>query len=125
VKVLEIVAGSFATGLPGEDLAVPAALAPAMNAWQTLEEKPGAARPGQQRPIMIGRQRVRADLDISEVLPERSGHVLIEAATVRHGSRGVGPGLLLSPSSSRTLSARRLTAAAWAVYQASQGNCLV
>jgi hypothetical protein len=43
---------------------------------------------------MIGRQRVKADLDIGEVLPEQSGHVLIEAATVRHRSRGVGPGAL-------------------------------
>jgi hypothetical protein len=40
VEVLEIVAGSFATGLLGEDLAVPAALAPAVDAWQILEEKP-------------------------------------------------------------------------------------
>jgi hypothetical protein len=43
---------------------------------------------------MIGGQRVKPRLDVGEVLPEQSRHILIEAVAVRHGRCGVSPGAL-------------------------------
>jgi hypothetical protein len=39
---------------------------------------------------MIGGQRVKAGLDIGEVLLEKDGHIRIEASAVRHGRIDVG-----------------------------------
>jgi len=44
----------------------------------------------QQRSVMIGGQRVKAGLDIGEVLLEKDGHIRIEASAVRHGRIDVG-----------------------------------
>jgi hypothetical protein len=39
---------------------------------------------------VIGRQRVKAGLDIGEVLLEKDGHIRVEASAVRHRRIGVG-----------------------------------
>ena len=73
-----------------------AALAAPMDFGEILEKKPRAVKECQQRPIMIGGKRVKAGLDISEVLLEKDGHIRVEASAVRQGQLGVGarPGFL-------------------------------
>jgi hypothetical protein len=39
---------------------------------------------------MIGGKRVKAGLDIGEVLLEKDGHICVKASAVRHGRIGVG-----------------------------------
>jgi hypothetical protein len=63
-----------------------------MDCWEILEEKPRAVEECQQRPVMIGRKRVKAGLDIGEVLLEKDGHIRVKASAVRHGRIGVGAG---------------------------------
>ena len=67
-----------------------AALAAPMNFGEILEKKPRTVKECQQRSIMIGGKRVKAGLDISEVLLEKDGHIRVEASAVRHGQPGVG-----------------------------------
>ena len=44
----------------------------------------------QQRSVMISRKRVKAGLDIGEVLLEKDGHIRIETPAVRDRQIGVG-----------------------------------
>ena len=67
-----------------------AALAAPMNFGEILEKKPRAVKECQQRSIMIGGKRLKAGLDISEILLEKDGHIRVEASAVRHGQIGVG-----------------------------------
>jgi hypothetical protein len=69
---------------------VRAALATPMDCREILEKKPRAVKESQQRSVMIGGQRVKAGLDIDEVLLEKDGHICVEASAVRHGRIGVG-----------------------------------
>jgi hypothetical protein len=82
VEVLEIIAWPFALHLLGEDLIVPVALTSAVNLGQVLEEEPRAPQKARERTIVIRREGVDACLDIGEVLPEESGHVLEEATAI-------------------------------------------
>ena len=67
-----------------------ATLAALMDVGEILEKKPRAMEKCQQRSVMIGGQRVKAGLDIGEVLLEKDGHICIEASAVRYGRIGVG-----------------------------------
>ena len=67
-----------------------AALAAPMDCGKILEKKPRAVEERQRRSVMIGRQRVKAGLDIREVLLEKDGHIRVKASAVRHGRIGVG-----------------------------------
>ena len=61
-----------------------------MDFGEILEEKPRTIEKCQQRSVMIGRQRVKAGFDIGEVLPEKDGHIGVNASTVWHGRRSAG-----------------------------------
>jgi hypothetical protein len=43
----------------------------------------------QQRSVMIGGKWVDAGFYVGEVLPEKNGHVRIEASAIRHGRIGM------------------------------------
>jgi hypothetical protein len=61
-----------------------------MNFGEILEENSGAMKECHQRSLMIGGKRVKAGLDVGEILPEKRGHVRVEACPIRHGQIGVG-----------------------------------
>src|SRR5882757_7698396 len=61
-----------------------------MDFGQILEKKPRAVKQRQQRSVMIGGKRIKASLDIGEVLLEKDGHIRVEASAVRYGRIGVG-----------------------------------
>jgi hypothetical protein len=61
-----------------------------MDCGEIPEKKPRALEECQQRSVVIGRQRVKAGLDIGEVLLEKDGHIRVEASAVRHRRIGVG-----------------------------------
>jgi hypothetical protein len=61
-----------------------------MDCGEILEKKPRAVEECQQRSVMIGGQRVKAGLDIGEVLLEKDGHIRVETSAVRHGRIGLG-----------------------------------
>jgi hypothetical protein len=69
---------------------VRATLAAPMDVGEILEKKPRAMEKCQQRSVMIGGKRVKAGLDIGEVLLEKNGHIRVEASALRHGQIGVG-----------------------------------
>jgi hypothetical protein len=69
---------------------VRAALAAPMDFGEIVEKQSRAIEERQQRPVMIGRKRVKAGLDIGEVLLEKDGHIRIETPAIRHGQIGVG-----------------------------------
>jgi len=67
-----------------------AALATPMDCGEILEKKPRAVEECQQRSVMIGGQRVKAGLDIGEVLLEKDGHIRVETFAVGHAQIGMG-----------------------------------
>src|ERR1035437_3350050 len=58
----------------------------------------------QQRSVMIGGKWVKASFYVGEVLPEKHGHVRVEASAIRHRRTGMGA----LPSGSTVPSSRRL-----------------
>ncbi len=71
-----------------------------MDFGEIPEKKPRAVKECQQRSVMIGGKRVKAGLDISEVLLKKNGHIRVEASAVRHGQIGAGARLRLLTISS-------------------------
>ena len=71
-----------------------------MDFGEILEKKARAIKQCHQRPIMIGGKRIKAGLDIREVLLEKDGHIRVEESAVRHGRIGMGvwPRFLTIPS---------------------------
>src|ERR1019366_3461131 len=104
MEILQIVAGPLPDSLLVQDFTVLAAFAALINFGQILEEEPGAMEQCQQRSVMIGGKWVKAGFYVGEVLPEKHGHVRIEASAIRH--RRIGKGAL--PSDSTVPSARLL-----------------
>src|SRR5882762_1880274 len=100
MEILQIVAGPRPTRPLAPDFVVRAALAAPMDFGEILEKKPRAVKQRQQRSVMVGGKRIKASLDIGEVLLEKEGHIRVEATAVRHGRIGVGawPRFLAIPS---------------------------
>ena len=90
MEILQIVAGPLPDSSLAQDFAVPAAFAAPMDFGQILEEEPGAVEQRQQRSVMISGKWVEAGLYVGEVLPEKNGHVRVEASAIRHGRIGMG-----------------------------------
>ena len=67
-----------------------AALATPIDCGEIIEKKPRTMQECQQRPVMIGGQRVKAGLNIGEVLLEKDGHIRVETFAVGHGQIGMG-----------------------------------
>jgi hypothetical protein len=63
---------------------VRAPVAPPMDFRKILEKKSQAMKERQQRSIMIGGKRVKARLDIGEILLEKNGHICIKPSAVRN-----------------------------------------
>src|ERR1700736_299189 len=104
MEILQVVAGSHPARPLAQDFVVRAALAAPMDFGEIFEKKPRAVKQRQQRSVMIGGKRIKASLDIGEVLLEKDGHIRVEASTVRHGRIGVGAWpRFLTISSSRRL----------------------
>jgi hypothetical protein len=61
-----------------------------MDCGEITEKKPRAMQEFQQRSVMIGGQRVKACLDIGEILLKKDSHIRVEAFTVGHGRIGMG-----------------------------------
>src|ERR1700687_2800608 len=104
MEILQIVAGPLPDGMLAQDFAVPAAFAAPMDFGQILEEEAGALEQRQQRTVMIGGKWVDAGFYVGEGLPEKIGHVRVEAFAARHGCIGMGP----PPSSPAVPPPRRL-----------------
>jgi hypothetical protein len=90
MEILQIVAGPLPARPFGWDFVVRAALAAPMDFGEIIEKKPRAVKECQQRSVMIGGKRVKAGLDIGEILLEKDGHIRVEASAVRHRQIGVG-----------------------------------
>jgi hypothetical protein len=75
-----------------------------MDFGQIFEEEAGVVEQCQRRSVMIGGKWVDAGLYVGEVLPEKNGHVRVEASAIWHWRTCMGA----LPSGATVLSPRRL-----------------
>src|SRR5258708_3006307 len=90
MEILQIIARPRPARRFAQDFVVRATLAAPMDFGKILEKKPRAVKQRQQRTVMIGGKRIKAGLDIGEVLLKKDGHIRIEASAVRHRRVGMG-----------------------------------
>ena len=90
MEILQVVARTLPACAVAQDFVVRPVLAAPMDLGEILEKKARAIKQRQQRPIMIGGERIKAGLDIGEVLLEKDGHIRVKASAVRHGRIGMG-----------------------------------
>jgi len=90
MEILQIVVGPLPDSVLAQDFAVSAAFAAPIDFGQILKEEPRAVEQRENGSIVIGGKWVEACFNVGEVLPEKSGHVRIEAAAIRHGRIGMG-----------------------------------
>src|SRR5580704_9749160 len=90
MEILQIVAGPLPDSMLAQDFVVPAAFAAPMDFGQIFKEEAGVVEQRQRRSVMIGGKWVDAGLYVGEVLPEKNGHVRIEASAIWHGRIGMG-----------------------------------
>jgi hypothetical protein len=60
-----------------------------MDFGEILEKKSRAMEERQQRSVMIGGKRVKAGLDIGEILLEEDGHIRVDPSAVRNRQTGM------------------------------------
>jgi hypothetical protein len=90
MEILQIVAGPLSTGPLGSDFVVPAPVTTPMNFGEILEKNSRAMKERHQGSVMIGGKRIKAGLDIGEILPEKDSHIRVEASPIWHGQIGLG-----------------------------------
>jgi hypothetical protein len=79
MEILQIVPGSLPDSVLAQDFVVSTAFAAPMDFGQILEEEAGVVEQHQQRSVMIGGKWVDAGFYVGEVLPEKNGHVRVNA----------------------------------------------